>query len=288
MSALAIRVSNVYDELIMTPTLVRVLNKQTGSIHIGRLPTGIGMVTELQPGISQVTISPLSFVETSSFVVLPVDQQADMHVVCALQSDKVARMTRPAFDDLDAGLQRVLNSSKLLGFENFQGLELNTGRGLYSALDDLRAAALLNLEAKARATTFVSGLSVWSYVVALRELRQDRCFAIVPQALREEVKNSIGFGLFREVSGALHHPPEGFSGAGSFKTTDRYGNLQLTFFACDDGWVADIDIDESAGFEHVFDVVEHKVGQRHTHPYDVHQLLLQYQGMDSGIRLEAA
>jgi hypothetical protein len=43
----------------------------------------------------------------------------------------------------------------------------------------------------------------------------------------------------------LHHPPDGFMHAGSFKTLDHDGNLQLTFFSKSSDWLADIDIDDA-------------------------------------------
>jgi hypothetical protein len=87
------------------------------------------------------------------------------------------------------------------------------------------------------------------------------------------------------VDGSLHHPPSGFDRAGSFKTEDRYGNLQLTFFVRGDEWLADIDIDDAGGLEHVFQVVRNAVTGRPTHPYDIHQILIAWQQTDPGYEL---
>jgi len=81
----------------------------------------------------------------------------------------------------------------------------------------------------------------------------------------------------REVSGKLHAPPPGFAGAGSYKTADRYGNLQLSFFASESSPIAfkvDSDIDDAAGLGHTFQVLRNWVTQGVTHPYDIHQILV--------------
>ncbi|UCF05887.1 MAG: hypothetical protein JSV33_02290 [bacterium] len=59
-------------------------------------------------------------------------------------------------------------------------------------------------------------------------------FANVDVRLRDLVKEAINEGDFDNVSGSEHTPPPGLHRAGSFKTPDDYGNLQLTFFASDD------------------------------------------------------
>lgn len=87
------------------------------------------------------------------------------------------------------------------------------------------------------------------------------------------------------MDGSLHHPPAGFDRAGSFKTEDRYGNLQITFFVRGDEWLADIDIDDAAGLEHVFQVVHNAVTGRPTHPYDIHEILIAWQQTDPGDEL---
>jgi hypothetical protein len=89
-------------------------------------------------------------------------------------------------------------------------------------------------------------------------------------------------GLFHEADDSLHHPPVGFERAGSFKTDDRYGNLQVSFFAKNDQWRADIDIDDASGLGHVFQVMRNFLTGRPTHPFDIHQILLLHQRLDPG------
>jgi hypothetical protein len=109
----------------------------------------------------------------------------------------------------------------------------------------------------------------------------------VDKALREETKNSALRRLFYEAPEGLHHPPVGFDLAGSYKTNDHYGNLQLSFFAKPDGseWLADVDIDDAAGLAHVFQVLRNELTKKPTHPYDIHEILLAYQHLDPGYSL---
>ena len=73
-----------------------------------------------------------------------------------------------------------------------------------------------------------------------------------------------------------------YTDAGSFKTPDRYGNPQLTFFMKGDDCVADIDIDDASGLEHFFQVVNNMLPGNDTHPYTIHEILIAYQKLDPG------
>src|SRR5262249_13544451 len=109
------------------------------------------------------------------------------------------------------------------------GNEDKKGADLYAVLDDVRRAGLLNTYTKMKATRFENGRDVFAYVSSVLRIRGARFFATAQKELRDEVKNSIHSRLFQEVSGALHTPPPGFTLTDSFKTLDRYGNLQLPF-----------------------------------------------------------
>jgi hypothetical protein len=161
------------------------------------------------------------------------------------------------------------------------GYEGKRGESLYEVLDDIRRAGLLNIVSKAMATSLTGGKRVIEGIEKLMELRGDRFFARVTRQLREDTKNSVLDGLFYSVSGALHHPPAGYQSAGSFKTWDHYGNLQLTFFINDDDECrADIDIDDAAGIEHIFQVMRNVLSGSPTHPYNIHEILVGYQHID--------
>jgi hypothetical protein len=188
----------------------------------------------------------------------------------------------PPFERIGEEVQGLLErSDSVLGFPNKQGA------ALYAELDDLRKAGFLNIVAKCRRTRMSNGRSVLSYFAEetsrLQEVRRDRFFAGVPKELREETKNSVAADVFDEASGLLHHPPPGFKPAGSFKTPDRAGNLQLSFFAKGNDFVADVDIDDANGFAHVFQLIQNIGGS--THPYNIHQILVRAQEIDPGYRL---
>src|SRR6266404_1178449 len=119
-------------------------------------------------------------------------------------------------------------------------------------------------------------------VTAFTRLRGDRFFAKVAKELRDAVKNSIAANVFSEAPDALHTPPPGFEKVDSFKTPDLYGNLQLTFFSNPTTleFLSDTDIDDAQGGEHIFQVLRPILTGKHTNPYDIHEILLEYQKVD--------
>ena len=229
-------------------------------------------------GRYRIDIDPPSYQYVAQFINLKASGTTSLEFTFPIDPSKVKAVKFPAFGSTEADLQRVLeNSEKVLGFE------AKKGKALYDALDDIRRAGLLNITAKTRATLLTNGRTVLSYIQELREIRGDRFFAAVPKDLREETKNSVSEGLFHSADESLHHPPANFSHAGSFKTPDHYGNLQLTFFMNQAGdCVADVDIDDAAGIEHVFQVLKNKLSGNPTHPYNIHEILVGFQHNDPG------
>lgn len=232
-------------------------------------------------GFYRVEIDPPSYLPVSRFMNVPASGLRSVEVLFPVDPPRVTGVKFPAYTRLSAGLRRVLERSKeVLHFEG------RSGKELYDGLDPVRKAGLLNIAAKSDVTALADETTVLPAIEELYELRGDRFFAKVPKTLREEVKNSVAGGLFDSVSGALHHPPEGFSPAGSFKTPDSYGNLQLTFFMKGNECRADIDIDDAAGLGHVFQVLRNTLTGRPTHPYDIHQILFAHQQIDAGYRFQ--
>ncbi len=231
-------------------------------------------------GLYRLEIDPPSYLPVSQFVNIESSGTTDRTIVFAVDPKKVKEVKFPKYSDLEPDAQTLLaNSSRLSGPIG------QAGEQLYSALDDIRRAGFLNIVAKAHRTRLSNDKTVLSYFQELLELRGDRFFAVVSQELRGETKNSVAEELFEPVSGALHHPPEGSTPAGSFKTLDGYGNLQLTFFAKQNELLADIDIDDARGLEHVFQVLRNSLSGRPTHPYDIHEILVYHQELDPGYRL---
>jgi hypothetical protein len=232
-------------------------------------------------GLYRVLVDPPSYLPVSVFANTAASDPVTL--VFPVDPDKVASVRFPSFAGLPADAKRILSASQnVLGFEGL------SGRQLWEGLDEIRRAGFLNIVTKAMSTAFPNGRTVASYFTLLREVRGDRFFVDVPQELREETKNSALGGLFNGVSGSLHHPPAGFDLAGSFKTSDRYGNLQLTFFSDGSNWRADVDIDDAGGLEHVFQVVRNRVSGQPTHPFDIHEILVVHQRVNPGYDLMLA
>jgi hypothetical protein len=235
-------------------------------------------------GSYRVLAFPMRRRPVSRFVRILDGKTVRQPIVLPIDPERIFKTEFPAFESCAADLQDVLSKSALEGMDGHPA-----GASTYSALDELRKAGLLNLYTKMKATRFPGGSDTFSYVTNITRLRGDRFFARVAKELRDEVKNSLASGVFHEVSGKLHTPPPGFVSADSFKTVERYGNLQITFFCKPDTleFLADIDIDDAQGIEHIFQVVRNRLSGGETHPYDIHEILLQHQRLDPGYRLIA-
>lgn len=238
-----------------------------------------GLFTSVE-GPYQISIDPPSYQRVTQFLNVKTSGVTEKQIVFPVDASKVVSVNFPKFSALTKEMRIVLNnSSNVLGFEN------KTGAELYNAVsvDNIKLAGLLNIACKTTATVFADGANVLSLVKELRQVRGDRFFAVVERLLREETVNSVSSGFFRKVSGSLHKlPPEfvGFEPADSFKTDDRYGNLQITFFQKGNEFVADIDIDDAAGIEHVFQVLHNHFTGDPTHPYNIHEILVAHQHLD--------
>ena len=228
-------------------------------------------------GRYKIDIDPPSYQYVAQFVNMNSSGTTSLKFQFPIDPGKVKKVNFQTFANLNANVQTLLkNSDKVVSFEG------KKGRQLYDALDDIRKAGMMNIVAKTQNTPLTNGRPVFSYIQKLNEIRGDRFFCVVPKELREETKNSMAEGLFDDAPSVLHHPPTGFSHAGSFKTPDKYGNLQLTFFMKGEDCVADIDIDDASGLEHVFQVVRNKLSGNPTHPYSIHEILVAYQKLDPG------
>ena len=277
---LKLNLTDVHGSPLKEDLTVSLRHASRGTELRARIKSGRATIADLaaQPdGVYSLRIDPPSYLPMAQFVSIKSTGVTPLDVTFAVDPGKVKKMQRPAYANLLPDARKVLDASDAVKF-----FEQKSGETLYAAFDELRCAGLLNIFAKTTATTFASGRSVLSYVSKLIELRRDRFFASVPQELREETKNAVASGLFAEVSGSLHHPPDGFAPAGSYKTADHYGNLQLTFFANGNDWCADIDIDDAAGLAHAFQVIRNTLTNRPTHPYDIHQILVHHQHIDPG------
>ena len=230
-------------------------------------------------GLYRLEVDPPSYFTMAAFVNIASSGVTDKAYTFAVDPKKVIRVDFPAYGDVPDAKPLLEASKNVLGFAG------SAGKNLYDALDDIRRAGMLNILAKSRRTPLEGQGTAIEYYRELKEVRGDRFFVAVPQEFREHVKNSAASGLFYAVDETLHHPPDGFEHAGSWKTVDRYGNLQVTFFSDGSNWLCDVDIDDAAGLEHVFQVVRNAVTGQPTHPYNIHEILIAYQEIDPGYKL---
>jgi hypothetical protein len=279
---LILRCVDVHDTLLGENVDIRLRHQGTGQLKVVQVPTSkSAAIANLSGGVYQVQADPASYLGTGCFVDVAGSGKTTLTMTFPVDAAKVKEVDFPAFKALTADAKRILaDTQNLLGFGGL------SGAALYDELDDIRKAGLLNIFAKSAATIFPNGRAVDSYIMRLNELRGDRFFAVVPQELREETKNSVADGLFHDVPEGMHHPPSNFDHAGSYKTHDHYGNLQLTFFTNGTDWVADIDIDDGAGLAHVFQVLRNQLTGRPTHPYDIHEILIAHQRLEPGYELD--
>jgi hypothetical protein len=179
----------------------------------------------------------------------------------------------PAFDTLPKVVRDMcINATMIRDKEEDKDLLNLTGSALYKALGPMRKACLLNIVTKAGdKKTAAACLSEFR---GLMISRQDRCFAFVTTELVGLLNNS---SLFTSANNALHDPPPGFekSTLGSFKSRDPHANLQVTFLreVQTNRLAADIDIDESSGIKHGFEVIKNAVLSHRTNPYLIREFL---------------
>jgi hypothetical protein len=236
-----------------------------------------------QGGRYELFISTLKHNTVHQFVRVFEGKETRRALPFPVRPGKVTGIRAPSYNALPDNLKGVLQNSDIEGFPGLHSADL------YQALDDPRKAGLLNIYAKMSETVFKKPepRNTFSYVSGLTRLRGDRFFAKVQKELRDEVKNSQAYHLFDSQPGIKHTPPPGYILIDSYKTKEHYGNLQLTFFNKPDtlDFIADVDIDDARGIEHIFQVVDHIVTGNQTNPYDIHEILLGYQKIDPNYTL---
>jgi hypothetical protein len=178
----------------------------------------------------------------------------------------------PAYEAIHDRLKIMLRDATMIG-EKKEDRDLVGLRGaeLYDALGPLRKACLLNIGKKAM---HPSSERVLRLAQSLLICRQDRCFAMVDETMPQVLRASE---RFHTAPATLHHPPKGFTLTGdSFKSRDAHANLQATFLreTSTGKLAADIDIDESSGIGHGFEVIRNATFQQRTNPYLIREFLL--------------
>jgi len=200
-----------------------------------------------------------------------INTPSESHFRLMVKPKRVKEIDAPAFPALDTSLRDVLNSANMRTVEpedrDLLGLQ---GATLYGALGPLRKACLLNIFAKAK---HASSDGCFRFLRSLAVLRQDRCFCLVdpdmPQSLRESER-------FKSAPKTLHEPLSGFRLEDSFKSKDSHANLQVTFMRHkqNGSLAADVDMDESSGIEHGFEVIRNATTGGRTNPCLIRELML--------------
>lgn len=207
----------------------------------------------------------------------------DSPIKLVAKPKRVRDITAPAFSSLHASLRTFLGDAQMqVGQKKFededQELVGKTGEELYATLGPLRKACLLNLFTKARD---ISAARCWSLFRRPLVVRQDRFFCEVDDATSAVLR---GEGLFVSAPKLLHKPLAGYALVDSFKSRDPHANLQVTVMKdeASGAFAADVDIDESSGLGHGFEVIRNKVNGR-TNPYLIRELLLLSAGEPGGL-----
>ncbi len=222
-------------------------------------------------GVYRFELSPTNYEVIQFFMTLPPGGNVirDKPVIFPVNADRVTGITAPAFDALNSGLQKLLNSSSI-SLSN--GAPKLSGADLYNALQDKLKAAVLNLFLKSSNTKLGDNTTCFDHVSSLIEIDQDRFFGKIGAGLVEEAADSPDF---HSVDFSLHKEISPYKLFASFKTLDAEGNLQLTFSrngTTGNDYLVDMDIDEAQGILHIFEVIRN-VFSGLTNPYNVREIL---------------
>jgi len=188
-----------------------------------------------------------------------------------LHPDK-AKPTFPKITELPTTLRSLLKSSGMDAAD-------------WNSRDPLQKAGLLNIFSKANTIALSTGDFVPAFFRKLNDLKPARIFVLVDPALHTQVGQSTDF---HRVDGALHTFPGGFQMFDSFKSQGDTATLQLTFarHPTESLMLVDADLDDHSGIKHAFDVIQHHLTGTDTHPYNMHQVLKEFWGIDPGYELE--
>lgn len=240
------------------------------NVDLQGAPQSIPDVIAFPDGHWQLEIFPKKYRFKSVFVDLPSSGESVVKETFFVDPGKVTPIF-PSANDLQnlarwSALRDVLDKSIIK----------------YDKLGDQEKAGLLNLFAK---MTHKSSSYVWAEVIDIFEVKPARIYARVTDKLWDNVRALPERYHEEPDNGSMHK----FGGDwtrlakhASFKTPDPLGNLQLTFANdAKKSFAVDADLDDHQGLKHAFDVIKHKFSGD-TNPYDIHEVLVKFQGIDPG------
>jgi hypothetical protein len=283
---LSLALVNVFNEPVQENVTILLKNQQLVDDRVFHVQSDTGLVRlgelfRAPQGRYTVEVDAPSYHVVSQFINIAASGDTGLEVKLPVDPARVISMKRPGFSELLPDLKNFLAAAAIPGAT----LEGKSSQLLYEALPDVLCAGLLNLAMKAR-HTLLNGRTAFSFLQKMVDLHGDRLFAEVGPDLKSECERAATAGVLHTADDSLHNPLPGFVRAGSFKTFDRYGNLQLTLSVHKDDparWMVDMDIDD--GLEHVFQVVHNTITGDPTHPYNIHEILVEFQELDPGYTL---
>lgn len=169
------------------------------------------------------------------------------------------------------------------------------GEDEWNNLSKQNRATILNLCAKMSRETVKSGAKLISFIQRIDQTwldpkHRERIFGLVKPGLLGALRAYPE--KYFSVDSSMHKFPSDewvrVDPPDSFKTLkDAAGNIQLTFARKveTEENLADIDLDDHKGLEHVANVLKHIFSGRDTDPYDIHEILWFFQQLDAEYRL---
>jgi hypothetical protein len=281
---------DVYQQPITDEVVIKFYNRQLDSIRLRfdvnfqGAPVTLKDVPAFPTGNYQVIITPTKYRFKQIFY--------------NVEAGKTNGLLQDFFVDPDHAQPRFINfgdiAAKTYGTELLRILA-NSGldQAAWSSLDKRNRATILNLSAKMSKEAIADGTKLIKLVESIDRTwldtkHRERIYARVDDSLYQALLDYPA--VYFPVNGGMHKFPAGWQPAddpNSFKTLhDEAGNIQLTFARGEGGaWLADIDLDDHKGLQHVADVLKHVFSGKDTDPYDIHEILLRFQRLDPEYRL---
>src|SRR6266704_968236 len=284
---LSLAIVNVFNEPVQENVTILLRNQQLVDSRVFHNQSAkgfalLGGLFRTPQGRYLVGVVAPSYHPMAQFIIINASGNTGLEVKLPVDPTRVTSMDRPHFDELLPDLKDFLAKADVIGFGG------KKNQDLYDALPDILCAGLLNLVAKARHTLLTSAAPVLSFLGKMVDLHGDRLFAEISTEFKSECERAETASILHSVSDLAHELKPGFVHAGSFKTLDHYGNLQLTLSVNKDDaskWMVDMDIDDAQGLEHLFQVVGNAITGEPTHPYNIHEILVAFQQLDPGYTL---